>query len=132
MISSGMAWQSGKWTVTGSGFAGHFYTPFNLSPAYLTGANATVRYEINDRLATRVWGQYAYYFNGEKYNPHLQMNPFFNHTSVGGAMEYKFNDNFGVGMGIDYRHNPRNGKLEPQYLFYPVFNTKSGIQIRVH
>lgn len=132
MISSGMAWQSGKWTLTGNGFAGHFYTPFNPSPKYLMGTNAMVRYEINDRLSTRVWGEYANYF-GEKENPHLQMNPFFNHTRVGGAMEYKFNDNFGVGMGVDYRHNPRNGKLEPQYLFYPVFKSKSGgIQIRVH
>lgn len=132
LFSSGMTWRSGKWTATGSGFAGHFHTPFNLSPEYLVGANATIRYDINDRLAVRGWGQYTYYFDGEKDNPHLQMNPFFNHTSIGGAMEYKFNDNFGVGAGIDYRHNPRNGKFEPQYMFYPVFKTKSGIQIRVH
>lgn len=132
MFSSGMAWQSGNMTLTGSGFAGHFYTPFNLSPEYLVGANVTVRYDINNRLAVRAWGQYAHYFHDERDNPHLQLNPFLNKTSVGGAMEYKFNDNFGVGMGIDYRHNPRTGNFSPQYMFYPVFKTKSGIQIRVH
>lgn len=132
MFSSGMAWKSGKMTLTGSGFAGRSYTPFNLSPNHLVGANVTVRYDINDRLAARAWTQYTHFFEGETNNPHLKMNPFFNHTGVGGAMEYKFNDNFGVGMGIDYRHNNRNGRLEPQYMLYPVFKTKSGIQIRVH
>lgn len=126
-----LAWQSGQWTLTGSGFAGRHYTPFNPSPGINVGANLGVRFEINDRMALRGWGQYSHYFEGEKNNPHLLMNPFFYHTGAGGAFEFKFNDDFGVGVGVNYEYNHRRRRMEPQYLFYPVFNSKT-IQIRVN
>ncbi|MDL2208096.1 hypothetical protein LJB97_00565 [Parabacteroides sp. OttesenSCG-928-O15] len=125
------AWQSGNWTLTGGGFAGRFYTPFNASPAYNAGANVGARFEINDRMAIRGWGQYTHYFGEEKNNPHMLMNPFFYHTGAGGAFEFKFNDDFGVGVGVNYEYNPRRRRMEPQYLIYPVFNSKT-IQIRVN
>lgn len=123
-ISPAMIWNKNKWTITGSGFAGHFHTPFNLSPEYTLGANLQVRYDLHERIALRAWGQYAHYFEDESKNPHLLMNPFFYHTRVGGAMEFMINENFGVGMGVNYDYNPRNRKFEPQYLVYPVI--KSG------
>ena len=51
-------------------------------------------------------------------------NPFFYHTQVGGAMEFKITDNFWMGAGVNYEYNPVRRKMEPQFLVYPVF--KSG------
>lgn len=132
MVNPAMIWQSGQWTVSGGAFAGRFYTPFNASPEFTGGFNAKVRYDVNDRVAFLGWGQYAAYSEDEANNPHLLLNPFFNHSSIGGGMEYKVNDSFGFGFGLDYRHNPRTGKFTPQYMVYPVFKSKSGIQIRVY
>ncbi len=129
-INPAMVWNKDKWTITGSGFASHFSTPFNLSPDYTIGANLHVRYDVHERVALRAWGQYAHYFENESNNPHLMMNPFFYHTGVGGAMEFKINENFGVGMGVNYEYNQRRRRMEPQYLIYPVFNTGK-FQIRV-
>ena len=50
--------------------------------------------------------------------------PFFYHTQVGGAMEFKITDNFWMGAGVNYEYNPVRRKMEPQFLVYPVF--KSG------
>ncbi|MDH6305768.1 hypothetical protein M2459_002476 [Parabacteroides sp. PF5-5] len=124
-INPGMAWSLDKWTVTGGGFAGRFFTPFNPSPGYLGGVNMQVRYDINERLALRTWGQYAFYNDSEKNNPHMLMNPYFNHTNVGGAVEFMINENFGIGAGVNYEFNPRLRKMEPQYLIFPVFRSKN-------
>ena len=128
-ISPNMVWQNGKLMVMGGGFAGRFATPFNHSPGYVGGVNAMVRYDANDWLAFKAWGQYAYY-GDDKDNPHMMLNPFLNHTGVGGAVEVKFNENFGVGMGVNYEYNHLRRKIEPQYLFYPVIKTKN-VQFRV-
>lgn len=121
-ISPYMVWQNGQLTVVGGGFAGRFATPFNPHPGYVGGANAQVRYDMTDRLAVKAWGQYAYYGN-DKNNPHMMLNPFYHHTGVGGAFEVKFNDDFGVGVGVNYEYNHFRRKMEPQYLIYPVINS---------
>ena len=51
-------------------------------------------------------------------------NPFFYHTQIGVAMEFKITDNFWMGAGVNYEYNPVRRKMEPQFLVYPVF--KSG------
>jgi len=124
-INPGMIWNQDNWTVTGGGFAGRFYTPFNPHPGYMGGVNLQVRYDVNERLAFRTWGQYVHYGEGEKDNPHMLMNPFYNHTSVGGAMEFMINENFGMGVGVNYEYNPRRRRMEPQYLIFPVFRSKN-------
>lgn len=131
-INPAMVWNKGRLTLSGGGFAGTFYTPFNQSSEYLVGANVHVRYDATDWLALRSWGQFVYFDKDERYNPHMILNPAFNHTGIGAAAEVKFNENFGVGVGVNYEYNHWNQRLERQMLFYPVFKSKSGFQIRMH
>lgn len=123
-VSPTLVWRQDKWTLSGGAFAGRFFTPFNYSPGYMGGVNAMASYEATDWLTVKAWGQYAQYGKDEKYNPHMLLNPFYNHTNVGGSMEFKITENFGIGMGVNVEYNPWNRKMEPQYLVYPVF--KSG------
>ena len=47
----------------------------------------------------------------------MLMNPFYNHTNVGGAFEFKVNDSgFRVGVGVNYEYNPIRGKMERQFI----------------
>ncbi|MDR1624787.1 MAG: hypothetical protein LBS04_07430 [Tannerellaceae bacterium] len=124
-INPGMIWRQANWTITGGGFAGRFYTPVNLHPGYMAGANLQVTYDVNERIALRTWGQYAFYGEGENDNPYMLLNPFYKHTSVGGAAEFMLNENFGIGGGVNYEYNPHKRRMEPQYLLYPVFRSKN-------
>jgi hypothetical protein len=114
-----LAWRKGKWTLQGGGFAGKFYTPFNPHPELMGGLNILASYDATDWLTVKTWGQYTYY-GKEKNNPHMLMNPMFNHTGVGGAMEFMIFDNVGVGVGVNYEFNHLKRKMEPRYLVYPV------------
>lgn len=137
-VESGLVWASGPVSVVGSGFAGRHYTPFNPSPGYMAGGRLQLSVDVHERVTLRSWGQYAYYREtnfmapGRKGgdNPHMLMNPFYNHTSVGGAMEFKISEDFGVGLGVNYEYNPWNRRMDRQFLLYPVMNSKK-IQIRV-
>ncbi len=122
-IRSGLAWQLDRLTLSGSAFAGRFYTPFNVSPGYMGGVELDAYYQVTDWLGVRSWGQYSVYNDRERFNPHMLMNPSINHTGVGGAFEFYFNDKFGVGMGMNYEFNPWKRKLEPQYFAYPIFRS---------
>lgn len=130
-ISPRLVWQNGPLSIAGGGFAGRYYTPFNPSPELMLGVDTHIRYDINDRFAVRAWGQYVHYQDDEKNNPHMLMNPFYNHTGVGGAFEVKFNDNFGIGVGVNYEYNHLQRRMQPEYLIYPVFKTKGGTQFRI-
>ena len=78
-------------------------------------------YDVTDWMTVRGWGQYTFYDHNERNNPHMLMNPFYNHTNVGGAFEFKVNDSgFKVGVGINYEYNPIRGKMERQFMFYPA------------
>lgn len=123
-IRSGLIWQQGALTLSGSGFAGRYFTPFNASPDFMAGAGVQAHYSINNWLGVRGWGQYTYYDKNERYNPHMLMNPYYNHTSVGGAVELYLNESVGVGMGVNYEFNPWKRKMEPQYLVYPIFRSR--------
>ena len=130
MINPMLVWNQDRWTITGGAFAGRFFSPFNSSPGYLTGTNLQVRYEATDWLALKAWGEYAYFWDDEK-NPYLLANPFINQTSVGGAMEFKINENVGVGVGVNYEYNPHRRKMEPQYLLYPFSSRSSRFKIGI-
>lgn len=123
-INGDLVWKKNQWTLSGGAFAGKYFTPFNLSPLLTGGFNISVRYEATEKLALRGWSSYAFYRKEEKYNPHMLWNPFYNHTQVGGALEFKFNENFGIGMGVNYEYNPIRRKMNPQYLIYPIFNSR--------
>ncbi|MDR1982053.1 MAG: hypothetical protein LBQ39_10630 [Tannerellaceae bacterium] len=128
-INPMMVWEKGKWTVLGGGFAGKFYTPFNPHPELMGGVNIQATYDATNWLTFKTWGQYTYY-GKEKNNPHMMMNPMFNQTGVGGAMEFKLFDNAGFGVGVNYEYNHIRRKMEPQYLIYPVIksgNIKIGV-----
>lgn len=124
-VDGELIWQKERWTLSGGAFAGKYFTPFNPSPQLTGGFNASVRYDATDRLALKAWGSYAFYGKEEKYNPHLLMNPFYNHTQVGGAFEFKVNENFGIGMGVNFEYNPVRRKMTPQYLIAPLFHSKN-------
>ena len=75
------------------------------------GFNAMASYDVTDWMTVRGWGQYTFYDHNERNNPHMLMNPFYNHTNVGGAFEFKVNDSgFRVGVGVNYEYNPIRGK----------------------
>lgn len=123
LLTGGLAWSEGGWSLSGSAFGGRFFTPFNPSPGLMVGANLNLKYEITDWMAARLWGQYSYY-KDNNYNSFLLLNPNYPHTSVGGAMEFKFNENFGIGVGVNYEYNPFERKMERQMLVYPIFHVK--------
>ena len=124
-ISSSMVWQQGRLTLTGGAFAGRYFTPFNYSPDFMGGVNATISIETTDWLTIKGWGQYALYQKGERMNPHMLLNPYYNHSSVGGAFEFKVTEGFRFGVGINYEYNPWSRKMDPQFLVYPAFNNKN-------
>jgi hypothetical protein len=122
-IHPSLSWQSGDWQIAGGGYAARYFTPFNLSPEHVVGLNLHASYQLTDWLKLNSWGQYANYLGKDAgNNPHILMNPFFYHNSVGGSLEFKLNDNFGVGTGIQYNYNPMRRKMERQLLLFPIFN----------
>lgn len=124
-VDGNLIWQQNQWMLGGGLFAGRYSTPYNASPVFMGGFNLNARYEATEWLALRAWGSYVMYEKDEKYNPHMLWNPYYNHTQVGGAFEFKFNENVGVGMGVNFEYNPVRRKMVPQYLIYPIFNTKT-------
>lgn len=132
-INPMLSWNEGDLTITGGAFASRYFTPFNHTPGFIGGVNLQLEYAITDWLTAKGWGQYAYYQGykqentsfKEMKNPHWQMNPFYPHTSVGGAFEFKINEAVGIGVGVDYQYNPRSRKMQPQYLLYPTFRNKN-------
>lgn len=124
-VSSSLVWHQDRWTLTGGAFAGRYFTPFNYSPDFMGGFNASVSFEATDWLTLRSWGQYAFYQKDERKNPHMLLNPYYNHTSVGGAFEFKVTEGFHFGVGINYEYNPWNRKMDRQFLFYPAFKGKN-------
>lgn len=126
-----IAWTNERQTISGGIFAGRYYSPYVSSPGFIGGININTRYEVNDWLALRTWGQYSYSNNNGK-DPFLQMNPLLNQTNIGGAVEFKVGDNVGFGIGVNFQRNTFNNQFERQYIFYPDFgvgndNIKFGI-----
>ena len=113
--------QVDRFSLSGGAFGGRYFTPFNPSPQFMGGFNAMASYDVTDWMTVRGWGQYTFYDHNERNNPHMLMNPFYNHTNVGGAFEFKVNDSgFRVGVGVNYEYNPIRGKMERQFMFYPA------------
>ena len=121
IANAAIDWHSGPWTIGGGGFAGRYFTPFNQSPEFVGGVNLHTSFQANDWLKFNAWGQYAGYDSNERKNPHMLMNPYFYHNSIGTSVQIKLNDNFGVGAGVQYDFNPMIRKWERQVLVFPVF-----------
>lgn len=121
-INPALTWQSGPWQITGSGFAGRYFTPFNQSTDFFAGTNLHTSFQATDWMKFNAWGQYVGYNNKERKNPHLVMSPFFHHNSIGSSVEFKLNQNFSVGAGMQYEFNPIRNKWERQFLIFPVFH----------
>lgn len=119
--------RAGSFTVTTGGFAGRYYTPYTPNPSYWGGVNISAKYEINDWMAMRAWGSYAF-FGDNKADPFMVANPWMNRTNVGGSMEFKVSDDFGFGIGVNYQHNHFNNRMEPQFLFYPFGSAGSRVR----
>lgn len=120
-FSPSLVWNKDRWTLSGGVFAANYFTPFNPSPEYTIGANAHVSFQASDRIKFNAWGQYANYNSSESQNPHMVLNPYYYQTNVGGSMEFKVSDKFGVGGGIQYNFNPINRKMERQIFIFPIF-----------
>ena len=120
-INTELLWTYDRFSLSGGAFGGRYFTPFNPSPQFMGGFNAMASYDVTDWMTVRGWGQYTFYDHNERNNPHMLMNPFYNHTNVGGAFEFKVNDSgFRVGVGVNYEYNPIRGKMERQFMFYPA------------
>lgn len=120
-VDARLVWANGPWQVDGGGFASRYYTPYNLSPKLVTGVNLHASLQATDWLKIHSWGQFAGYSGKEWSNPHMLMNPHFHHNSIGTALEFKLNENFGVGAGVQYDFNPMKNKWERQVILFPVF-----------
>ena len=123
LFNTGLSWKSGRWQLYGGGFGGRFFTPFNPSPGITAGLHLQATYQATDWLRIRGWGQYAYY-GDEGHNPHMLRNPFYNHTQVGGAFEFRVTENFWIGTGVNFEFNPMNNRMEPQFMVYPAVQTR--------
>ena len=115
-----LSWTTGRLTLSGGLLAGRYYSPLNFHSNAFVGTSASASFQVNDKIDIRGWGQYVNYGNDDK-NPHLQLNPFFNHSDVGGAIELHRNENFGLGVGVDYQFNPIRRKWDRRTLVYPIF-----------
>lgn len=127
IASMAVSHRAGSFTVTTGGFAGRYYTPYTPNPSYWGGVNISAKYEINDWMAMRAWGSYAF-FGDNKADPFMVANPWMNRTNVGGSMEFKVSDDFGFGIGVNYQHNHFNNRMEPQFLFYPFGSAGSRVR----
>lgn len=121
-IAPALRWQDGPWGINGGVFAGRYYTPFNISPDYVTGGYMETSFQATDWLKVNAWGRYANYFGDERKNPHMTMNPFYYHNTVGASLEFKIKENFSMGAGLQYEFNPMRRKWERQLLIFPVFH----------
>lgn len=115
-----IAWGNERLTLTGGAFAGRYFSPYATAPRFMGGANVSARYEVNDWMALRGWGQYMHSGDNGR-DPFLQMNPLLEQTNVGGAVEFKVGDNGGFGVGINYQYNHFDRRMHPQYMVFPVF-----------
>lgn len=129
VLNTGVSWHNDRWMLYGGGFGGRYATPFDGVPGYFGGFNAQAAYRITDQLTIRAWGQYATYKNNQSKwkekaskNPFMVQDPRYYHTMMGGALEFKFNENIGVGAGVNYEYNPLRRKMERQILVYPLFH----------
>lgn len=127
IASMAVSHRAGSFTVTTGGFAGRYYTPYTPNPSYWGGVNISAKYEINDWMAMRAWGSYAF-FGDNKADPFMVANPWMNRTNVGGSMEFKVSDDFEFGIGVNYQHNHFNNRMEPQFLFYPFGSAGSRVR----
>lgn len=123
-LEAAFAWTNERLTLTAGAFGGRYYTPYSIAPGFIGGINASARYEVNDWMALRGWGQYAYSDNNGV-DPFLQLNPMLNQTNLGGAVEFKLGDEVGFGIGINYQYNHFNNRMERQYLFYPAIGGRN-------
>jgi hypothetical protein len=120
-LSSMLVWQHERLNIMGGGFVGTFYTAFNNSPVLMGGLKLDLHYELSEKFALRGWGSYTVYQGQERKNPLIYTLPVFNYTGFGSALEFMFNENFGVGGGIEYEFNYLKGRLEPHPVVYPIF-----------
>jgi len=124
IINPMVVWNNDRWTVRGGGFGGRLFSPFHFTPGYTVGANTSVSYQATDWLKFNAWGEYAWYNGGKGQSAFIHYNPHFNHTNVGGSMEFKISDSFGIGIGMQQEYNPIRRKWESQPLIYPIFFSK--------
>ncbi|MCK9343736.1 MAG: hypothetical protein M0P33_07490 [Massilibacteroides sp.] len=120
ILNTTLQWHTDKWVVAGGAFGGRYFTPINPISSFTGGLTLDATYKATDWLSLRSWGQYANQAKNQN-DPFFYYGNGFNHSQVGGAMEFKISDNFGVGMGINYEFNPMKHKMEKQWLVYPVF-----------
>ncbi len=107
IINTAISYQVGNFSITTGGFAGRYYTPYTSSPTLWGGINILAHYDINEWLAVNAWGSQSFY-GKNRADPFLQMNPLLNRTNIGGSMNFKVNDNFKFGVGINFQHNRMN------------------------
>jgi len=87
------------------------------------GVNASLKYQITDRIAIHGFGQYSGFARKHKFdssfNPGLAPT-----TNYGGAFEYKVSKGFGIMGGMMRELNPMTGKWRNTPFIMPVIYAK--------
>ncbi|MCD7936458.1 MAG: hypothetical protein LUG98_06325 [Tannerellaceae bacterium] len=120
-VSANLAWNNERWTVHGGTFAGRYATPYQIHPGFMGGVNMGVDFQATDWLKIKTWGQYTLYDKEGKDNMFLHLNPGYRNMAIGGAMEFKVTDNFGIGVMVEQNYNPMRRKWETNRMIYPIF-----------
>lgn len=107
--------------ITSVGVYGARYF-YNLNMYEDFGVNASIRYQITDRLSLIGFGQYSARSNINNIGgDNAWMMP---NTNYGGAAEFKITNNLGVQGGIKRELNPMTGKWRNVPFFSPVIRLR--------
>lgn len=86
------------------------------------GVNASLKYQITDRIALHGFGQYSAF--SKRNNLDSSYAPWYPTTNFGAAFEYKVTKGFGIMGGIERQLNPMTGKWTNVPFLAPVFYGK--------
>ncbi len=124
ILQTSLSHQIGNATITVGGFGGRYYTPYTNSPTLWGGINILLHYQVNDWMALKAWGSYAFYGDNAA-DPFLMMNPLLNRTNVGGAVEIKVAEHLKLQFGMNYQYDHFNKRMNRQFLFSPFGTNRS-------
>ncbi|MCC8154502.1 MAG: hypothetical protein LIP01_09975 [Tannerellaceae bacterium] len=130
-VTASTVWSQDNWELWGGGFAGTYYTPYQITPDWMAGVTGGVNFQATEWLKLKTWGQYTFYDEKGRNNMFLFLDDHHRQTAIGGAMEFKVNENFGFGIGIQHNFNPMRNRWNQDKFIYPTFRGSNRIGISV-
>ena len=101
--------------------AGIYAAKFNIYNDFLNdgGVNGVFKINLSDRLNINLFGQYS--ITGSKIAISPFISPLYPHTDVGGSLEFKVNDNWGLMLGTENEYDVFLRKWVTRPFVMPVF-----------